>query len=74
MSQQLTLSISNATDLALILSLAERLSIEVVDVQPTPDNSRAAQLEKMKAAAKDPLFLADVRGAMEDFQHSDDEL
>lgn len=58
---QLTLEIQSNFDLQLLLSLAKRLDIKVVSMQTIPKQGTDEKLQLMQAAAKDPLFLADIQ-------------
>ncbi len=70
---QITLEIANTPDLELLLSLVKRLDIKVISLETEMANKRTQQINQLKAAAIDPLFLADVEAVNEDFKYSDAE-
>ena len=75
---QVVLELDNRDDLALLLSLVRRLNINIVTVRPSPKKtskraSKADCIERMRRAASDPLFLADIEEVAADFEHSDNE-
>lgn len=75
---QVVLELDNRDDLALLLSLMRRLNINVVAVRPSPgkgskSSNRKDRIARMRKAASDPLFLADIEAVSADFEHSDSE-
>ena len=70
---QITLEIANTPDLELLLSLVKRLDIKVISLETEMVNKRTQQINQLKTAAIDPLFLADVESIKEDFKYSDAE-
>ncbi len=65
--------------IGVILSMEEYMLVEPIlqqHEQLKPGNIKAAdneKLRKIEQAASDPLFLADLREAMNDFEHVDAE-
>ena len=75
---QVVLELDNRDDLALLLSLVRRLNINVVAVRPSSQKeskpaNKKDRIARMRKAASDPLFLADVEEVAADFEHSDSE-
>ena len=70
---QVMLESNNDDDLALLLSLVRRLNIKVVTVSPSSQagsksSSREDRIARMRMAASDPLFLADIEEVSVDFE------
>ncbi|MCB0534739.1 MAG: hypothetical protein KDD14_21220 [Saprospiraceae bacterium] len=69
---QIVLELDNDDDLALLLMLARRLDIKVVAVKPSPrkgskSSDRKDKIARMREAASDPLFLADIEEVSEKY-------
>lgn len=61
---------------SLIIELPEKFRMKKqikVIIKDIPE-SRKAKIEQLQKAASDPLFLSDVRIAVSDFEHSDNEI